>query len=213
MILKRYQFIKDTTELETVETIKKGEILRPAGDDWILGYTGEQKRFTQDQINDLLDKNLIELIIENPEAFPTASINDAGDGVYQAGIDLRDYFAAHAPEVPDWFKPDIPEKPKHPGYMHNTFGKGSGHPHADVFIQRWDEEEEDWYSVEFIRNIGQQQAKKIPESLKIEVANHLNNIREWRKADEIWNINKRWETVSQWRYKYADFMLAKRMED
>lgn len=40
-------------------------------------------------------------------AFPSV---DLGADV-QPGMSLRDYFAAHAPAVPEWFSPDIPHQP------------------------------------------------------------------------------------------------------
>ena len=40
-------------------------------------------------------------------------INDEGIRVYQHGMTLRDYFIAHTPKVPEWFKPVMSkDKPK-----------------------------------------------------------------------------------------------------
>jgi len=44
---------------------------------------------------------------ENPKAFPSEHKDDSGNRLVHYGMTLRDYFAAKAPEVPEWFSIDI----------------------------------------------------------------------------------------------------------
>ena len=52
---------------------------------------------------------------DNKKAFPDPLRGGESSVINQAphkedpGMDLRDYFAAHAPKVPKWFKPEIEE--------------------------------------------------------------------------------------------------------
>lgn len=128
----------------------------------------------------------------------------------------RDYFAAHAPEVPEWFQVDYskltPSRPN-PGTFDNVFGRYSDHPEKFIIADFYDSEDGIWfpesdYDDEYFQSKGYTR-KHVRECIaKITV-----EIKEWKsKLDLHYHVEQKrlLETIAQWRYAYADAMESQR---
>lgn len=86
----------------------------------------------------------------NTPAFAAMTATTLGDVEYQMGLTKREYFAAKAPAVPDWFIHKQPIKPQRPQF--------NGTPDDDKLIRNWHNDGfEDlpdhlqWYADEWIK--------------------------------------------------------------
>lgn len=144
----------------------------------------------------------------NPPAFPRPFSHDAmpanaqyfGDGPShdeaQEGMTLRDYFAAHAPEPPEWFSPTMPPKPRLPSWMDYLPYVPEVYDAVARFFDGGAPEE-------FVAEVPPEDR----EAAQVFVA-------AWKEADRArheWNAADRLlQTIVQWRWHYADAMLAAR---
>lgn len=141
----------------------------------------------------------------NPPAFPERHMQIVGhqeQEVAVPGMTLRDYFAARAPVIPDWFQPDMPEKPKHPGSLSNVFGRYSDHPHKELFKKYWNEECDWWEDSD----------GEVPQSLKDEVSAHIDKLSEHYSISQSWIAEQNVQRLIQWPYYYADLMIAEQQK-
>lgn len=121
----------------------------------------------------------------NSPAFPTFS-QPPGKSAQSDGMTLRDYFAARAPaEIPDWFTHVEPSKafPPMPDYTKLD------ETHQKIAL--------DWQSDPVF---------DLPEELTW----YGEKVKAHREGKRAWAILDRRERYVQWRWAYADMMLAGR---
>lgn len=131
--------------------------------------------------------------------YPQTREEAAGIASYM-GLAKREYFAAHAPEVPEWFKPEIPAR-----FTYKS------PPKVDEYEHHWSKEAKEW-------------AMHICGGRYINV-NHFCDMRKGNGPDSTidqfivaasdwWKANLKRELeyntylFRAWRYYYADMMLA-----
>ncbi len=115
------------------------------------------------------------------------------------GITKREFFIAHAPKVvPKWFTPTMPERPVLATPLYMIFGRNSGHKHANIFMEHWNEEEGNF-----------PESEEIPEYFRFEVLKQLDNIKETWKRVHQWDADLNIQTAIQWPIFWADNMLKK----
>jgi|SRR6478672_5457791 len=139
--------------------------------------------------------------------------------ILEGRIKLIDYYAARAPEVPDWFEPkNIPRKPIHPGYTDNIFGKHSNHPLSQIYVSHYHDGEwskhENGGDDEFLvgggwKSIPENDYSIVPKELKESVRRHEELIDEFIKSDIAWKAFKQEQTIVQWRKHYAKLMISR----
>lgn len=120
---------------------------------------------------------------------------DCGITEEQDGMTLRDYFAAHAPPVPYWFEPNMPGKPKLSSAKDYPFSKA-----AMEAIRDW--VHDPCYDVE-------EAAGFTPADVET-LARFKTNQKEEIAARVKWNLTRELQKSVQWRWQYADAMLAER---
>lgn len=128
---------------------------------------------------------------ENPSAFPIV----LNQQEYTEGMTLRDYFAAHAPkEVPGWFKPAMPDKPKSMASLFDHFRHNS-------LMALYDDESGEWVD----------DAGEVPQQFKDEVARYIESMA--LNFDQIkdWHREYERQKIFQWPWTYADGMLQSRI--
>lgn len=127
-------------------------------------------------------------------AFPTAqspenpNLPGHRDVYAQSGMTLRQYYAAHAPDPPDWFEPfeiDIEKLGKPPEI-------DPANDTEKFIVHRWFQD----------RSIA------VPASLKPK----LEEIAAWQKAKREAATAAIAESFFAWRWYYADMMLSGRLE-
>lgn len=131
----------------------------------------------------------------------TAYINEANseeNGVCITGITLRDYFAMIAPEVPDWFKPTMREKPKPLAWIRSS--TSFSEEETEFMSNHFDEENEEWLPG----------SEEVPEALKKKVEDYLQKFTKSWEEFEKWEAEERVQALIQWRWFYADEMLKGR---
>lgn len=106
-------------------------------------------------------------------------------------MSLRDYFAAHAPAVPDWFEPTMPEAPKHPA-LESADAWGLTDDQRELARQwrldpHWDADETDSALLPF-----------------------CEAFRDYWDASAGFQDEKTRQRLAQWPWFYADMVLANR---
>jgi hypothetical protein len=117
---------------------------------------------------------------------PNAGWRD--DDLSARGMSMRDYFAAHAPEVPDWFehtppKRELPENPK-----------------TDELDETHRKTAEDWRRDPIF---------DLPEELEW----WGDKVKAYADAKSRWQTENQIARLVQWRYVYADEMVEQRTKD
>lgn len=130
-------------------------------------------------------------------AFP---IKNFEPGETEPRMYMSDYLIAHAPEVPDWFKPNIREMPKVPMRMYTAFGKHSDHQHKDFFMENWDDE-----AGLFVCN-----ESEVPPELLNQVNALEDRWKEYFIESKKWEEDYRVEKYFQWREYFANEVLKRR---
>lgn len=114
------------------------------------------------------------------------------------GLTKLEYAIIHCNvPAPEWFKPKMPEKPKHPGYSNDVFGKVSNHPNKELYIKYFNDETEDWHDPE----------NKVPIELKKEVKNHLDKFEPYLKLNSEWEEQFKIQKIVQWKVYYSNSLL------
>lgn len=141
------------------------------------------------------------MINAETQAFPSPTVLNPDGTVNEIGSDgitKLEYFAAHAPEIPEWFKPELRPEPIKPAYFSNAFGKTSSYPHSDFYRANWDEENEVWICKE----------EEIPEKMKTDLEALSQKWNNYISDHEKWEMEYRLARIYQWRWKYANLMLS-----
>ncbi len=126
----------------------------------------------------------------NPPAFPLHDKTCANPG-----MTLRDYFAAHAPPVADWFE-HIKPPARYPAK-----------PSADALPEGFREEAKSWLSDPCWDLDESAKEKGVPLE---PVLAFMEAAREHYDGKEDWSEANRFGRMTQWAYVYADAMLAAR---
>lgn len=125
-------------------------------------------------------------------------------GTPYQGLTKREYAAIHCNEpIPNWFEPEMRKRPKEVHNLNFTFGPGSDHPSKEYFKYFRDGK---WQDKPLTGGCAEEIAL-IPESLKIEVKNHIIKLRKWAKREREWKKDWARECLKQWRYYFADSLL------
>ncbi len=101
------------------------------------------------------------------------------------GLDNAEYFAAHAPPVPEWFDPTgIPPRPEIP----------------EAPTDQWSpEEKEQWWDGDLVR----------PDQYTFPRVRKFAEKRAHAQRERAeWTANRNWVTEIQWRWEYSRRMLA-----
>ncbi len=112
------------------------------------------------------------------------------------------FFAATAPEAPDWFQPkNLQEVPPHPGAMRNVFGNSGNRSQEEkkLFNDHWDDDNDCWNT-----------EADIPSELIEATKHHLAVIRIWISLREEIEQKRTIQKTVQWRYFYAIAMAEGR---
>lgn len=121
-------------------------------------------------------------------AFPVLESSIAAAWV---GMELRDYFAAHAPAEPaHWFVPT---------------GDHENPPEPKVPENRTPEEQDEYKFVQEFWNVVKPEQLNTPR-----VRDWLMKRLEWRKAERLIAARRAKDRYTQWPYAWADAMLAER---
>lgn len=130
-----------------------------------------------------------------PNAISGDSVSKKDDGgalhpIYTAaecfheGATLRDYFIAHAPQLPSgWFKPVMPERPKPPVHSFNP---------------------------EQLEQFRNDMADTDPDNCDPAVLDFCRRLRDAYKAREDWDKEYEKQRYIQWPAAWADEMLKQR---
>ena len=123
-------------------------------------------------------------------------LNNMEQSQYFPEISLRNYFAAHAPDVPEYFQSNLPPEPM-PLDIHDQFYEPDQQDWLGYFSPEGETQEDQWA-----------EAPGVPQAFKDEVTNFLKKhdkryreICEWRDQELI-------QRIIQWRFYYADQMVA-----
>ena len=119
-------------------------------------------------------------------------------------ITLLDYFAAHAPEIPDWFIYEEQNKPKKPNRFYEEFGINSTNPDKEIIIEYYNEESETFIP-SFYKNFESETIERIESALK-----KFNE--DWEKyynESSNYEIKQKINKLVNWRFFYANNMIAK----
>jgi hypothetical protein len=119
----------------------------------------------------------------------------------QTEVTRRDFFAAHAPVVPQWFKPSMPPKPIKAPYLSQVFGEQSDHPLKHFFKNFYDDENDKWIDGPLMK-----QDEKVV-AIKKDVADHITKLNASIEAINEWERKEKIERLIQWRWFFADEML------
>lgn len=168
-----------------------------------------------------------------PMAFPAMRRSEKFDedrGKYveqylpEGGMELRDYFAAHASEaVPEWFTVEMPPHPKRPTRPTFEFGQFSYAVNLFDLVKRFgDPDWSDEYAtadgcIEQAKAYFAHQKAEFPDDLCRALRAHADAIFAWQetykpheRAVEEWRDEKYRRLAAQWPYAWADLLLAER---
>jgi hypothetical protein len=111
-------------------------------------------------------------------------------------ISLRNYFAAHAPEVPEWFLSSLPPQPNR----------------LDLWTHFTSPDQQYWLKDFKPDEITQEKQwpadAKVPQSFKDEVTAYLAEIDKGFNDIHAWENQEKIRRIVEWRFYYADNMIA-----
>lgn len=119
----------------------------------------------------------------------------------QTNISRRDYFAAHAPEMPDWFTPDekrLPVPVIFPGHVTAFL---LNHLDSDFIRCHYDEDLEGNWTEE----AKEKYADKV-DKINTDIKEHSERLMKYHSVTE----RREAAALAQWRYFYADAMESQR---
>lgn len=117
----------------------------------------------------------------------------------ESGMNLIEYFAAHAPAVPDWFEPQLPEKPQPPEHYEMILNPVQ----LDIVKKAWSDDNDDWYEENDVRV-----TKEIDRVMK----SWVKQWKEFRAESRQWEEDKQIQTLMQWPFYYASQVLKNYIE-
>jgi len=124
-------------------------------------------------------------------------------------VSLLDYFAAHAPAVPHWFKHQNPDK--EPRIPSNFLSFRDNYKHGAILKRYYNEEHEE---DDIIKSFSRLFFLKVSESIQKEILEYLR--RRDCECDSYSTIKPLWEQkdkmlrITQWRFAYAKAMIAEK---
>lgn len=125
---------------------------------------------------------------------------------YQArtdGLTKKEYFAAHAPdEIPGWFKPVLPERPKPVDSPRQAFLYHQNEKWKELYSKYYDEENCVFADEQFGKKI------EIPSELVLAVMEVEKKWNEWRGLEDEYHEICKIERFFQWRIFYAEKMAS-----
>lgn len=121
-------------------------------------------------------------------AFPEVLTTDSGNIKTVGGLSKREYFAAHAPEMPEWFTRGIKLEPY----------KGVQPPRWQDQPEPFQEEARLWQQGEWNEKISE------------ELEDFRKSVHEYHAELTAHDIRQRTIQLRAWRYYYADIMLAEK---
>jgi hypothetical protein len=111
-----------------------------------------------------------------------------------SGITIREYFAAQAPKVPDFFVPKVSPCPPTGETIYQYVAKNRLSEYTAKYYS-WEDDE--WHD----------DKNEVPEKVKQNIKN-VQEAFKLRKAEiEKWNMMYEMQKVVQWAYFYADQMI------
>ena len=121
-------------------------------------------------------------------------------------VSLLDYFAAHAPAVPHWFKHENPEKEPRKPLTYDFFR--TTYKHGEILKTHFNEEEEDETGLDELF------FTEIPEIIRREILSDLalrkSAWAEYFDIHPIWEQKDKMLRITQWRFAYAKAMIAEK---
>lgn len=123
---------------------------------------------------------------------PTPRGFEHEDDSPETGITLLEYYAAHAPKAPEWFKPVMEPRPKKPQHWEYR----DGVTEADIKFIKRNYFEDDW--------IGKERPTKRRRQI---MKQYDDEMEKWYKADKAWEAENKLQHIVQWRFKYAQAMV------
>lgn len=153
--------------------------------------------------------------IDNPLAFPRPAfkINERTVCIAQNGMTLLDYYAAHCPPVPEWFKPVMPPKPiVTTEYIQNHFVKNDDQKRW--IREQWNDEDDKWsFNTEEEYKDAENEEEpfdRIPEHFKNEVLEYAALRTKEIDDTHEWDNDVKRQTLFQWPFYYANQLLLMR---
>lgn len=154
--------------------------------------------------------------VRNPPAYPhQIGVNYQQDMTTFQGLSLLDAFALNAPkEIPSWFKPGMPEKPKLKSRVVNFFTSEIDKIYIGHY---WNDVDNEWVEPQpgdkTFHPIEQREVPTIiPKKLKEDVINYSKKWEESFNMVQAWEENEKIQRLIQWPYHYANLMLDHRLK-
>lgn len=123
-------------------------------------------------------------------------------GPPMGGMSLRDYFAAHAPDVPaPWFEPTMPPKPSEPPIATDL------NEESRRTLRSW--VSDPIFDLDHAAN-ELRDANKISETGHTALVTYERDYTAYRRACDAWEQVHAKQTDVQWPYAWADLQLAER---
>lgn len=121
-------------------------------------------------------------------------------------VSLLDYFAAHAPAVPHWFKHENPEKePKKP-LTYDFFS--TTYKHGEMLKKYFNDEFDDktGFSESFFTEIPE----IIQEEILADIIQRKSAWQDYFAIQPLWEQKDKMLRIVQWRFAYAKAMITER---
>ena len=115
------------------------------------------------------------------------------------------YFAAHAPEIPEWFQ--IENKAPHPERVQTPYDFIRHHDESK-FIRRYFDDD----NFEYTTNQEEQfcvptDKIELAKLLKNEIDQHIEKYEKYKKECDEWRMSEAMYKLVQWRFYYANEMF------
>lgn len=152
-------------------------------------------------------KKMIKNIILDDETkvFAEKAAFPAQFGGTTHGLNTLQYFAAHAPEPPNWFKPVMPPIITIPIGVNDSI---QDETIKKVYNEFYDEDADpgnEWLDEQY--NKSNKTISGIPLDIKKTIEALINKHKEQYLKSEEWQINNKIQTITQWRFFYAAEMI------
>ncbi len=116
--------------------------------------------------------------------------------------DKLDYFAAHAPAMPVWFKTeDAPDKPHKPNDYPSQFGKGSGYKYKDIVAIHYNDD-----AGEFMDDFETKVPVDIRDVIKADFDKWDSDFDKYFETYPAWEAINKLKAMTNWRFTYAYYM-------
>lgn len=149
----------------------------------------------------------------NPFVYPSAPTWEVG------GITLRDQFAGLAPDnIPDWFQPTgVPDPPSPvvlpPSEYFATEQSDVNSAQVELCNSYYDFETEAWNDDQYRQDFNPSTIEEDYPGFRTQVGNYTISYKSYSHHFTVWDTHYKKERYFQWRYFYAEELLAKRQGD